>query len=81
MILLLDELAQALRPHARATVFIDNLAKSDSPAGVSSMLADRVCWLWSKQMATRVIDALAGRPESRYRRLNSGSSDAAGRQQ
>ena len=64
-ILLLDEMAKALRRTPAPMVFIDNLGKEHSPAA-SLTLADRVA-IMEQQIGKRVIDA-GCRPESRYRR-------------
>lgn len=71
-ILLLDELAQALRRTPAPMVFIDNLGKEHSPAA-SLTLADRVA-IMEQQIGKRVIDALVVGPKAIPQGLNSGSS-------
>ena len=61
-ILLLDELAQALRRTPAPMVFIDNLGKEHSPAA-SLTLADRVA-IMEQQIGKRVIDALVVGPKA-----------------
>ena len=61
-ILLLDEMAQALRRTPAPMVFIDNLGKEHSPAA-SLTLADRVA-IMEQQIGKRVIDALVVGPKA-----------------
>lgn len=64
-ILLLDEMAQALRRTPAPMVFIDNLGKEHSPAA-SLTLADRVA-IMEKHIGKRVIDALVIGPKADIR--------------
>ena len=61
-ILLLDEMAQALRRTPAPMVFIDNLGKEHSPAA-SLTLADRVA-IMEQQIGKRVIHALVVGPKA-----------------
>ena len=61
-ILLLDEMAKALRRTPAPMVFIDNLGKEHSPAA-SLTLADRVA-IMEQQIGKRVIDALVVGPKA-----------------
>ena len=71
-ILLLDEMARALRRTPAPMVFIDNLGKEHSPAA-SLTLADRVA-IMEQQIGKRVIDALVVGPKADVAGLKIGLS-------
>lgn len=77
-ILLLDEMAQALRRTPATMVFIDNLGKEHSPAA-NLTLADRV-GIMEHYIGKRVIDAIVVGPKNRYDRSGKPGdrADAAG---
>ena len=67
-ILLLDEMAQALRRTPAPMVFIDNLGKEHSPAARLS-LAERIA-IMEHYVGKRVVDAVIAGPKADIRGIN-----------